>query len=159
MINHDLHRIEVKITLFSNKTKVIQINTVVEINPHIIQLIILHQMMRNFIIKIINDSIQANDHALTVLINQTFSNHTFVMSKRDTQEIIQHHTIKFFNHKTQSIQNLTNQLKCITKFYYRNTYNNMKKKTKNQFTNFSKLPNAAESLQMTMNPNLMGLMG
>ena len=28
--------------------------------------------------------------------------------------------------------------------------------TKNQFTNFSQIPNAAESLQMTMNPYLMG---
>ena len=28
--------------------------------------------------------------------------------------------------------------------------------TKNQFSNFSQMPNAAESLQMTMNPYLMG---
>ena len=28
--------------------------------------------------------------------------------------------------------------------------------TKSQFTNFSQTPNAAESLQMTMNPYLMG---
>ena len=28
--------------------------------------------------------------------------------------------------------------------------------TKNQLTNFSQIPNAAESLQMTMNPYLMG---
>ena len=28
--------------------------------------------------------------------------------------------------------------------------------TKNQLTNFSQMPNAAESLQMTMNPYLMG---
>ena len=28
--------------------------------------------------------------------------------------------------------------------------------TKNQFTNFSQITNAAESLQMTMNPYLMG---
>ena len=29
-------------------------------------------------------------------------------------------------------------------------------KTKNQLTNFSQMPNAAESLQMTVNPCLMG---
>ena len=40
--------------------------------------------------QIINDFIQAKYLALTVLINQIFSNHTHEMNKYDNLEIIQH---------------------------------------------------------------------
>ena len=41
------------------------------------------------------------------------------------RNIIQYHTIIFFNQKTQSIHNLTNQLKCLTKSHCHILYNNM----------------------------------
>ena len=126
MINHDLHKIKVKITHFFNITKIIQIDTILEINLLIRQLNIFHQMMKNFIIKIINDFIQTKDLVLKIVINQIFLNHTHEMIKYDNQKILQHHTIIFFNHKTQSIHNLTNQLKCITKAHCHVIYNNMK---------------------------------
>ena len=74
MINHDLHRNKVKIPHFFNKTKIIQIDIIPEINLLITRLIIIQQMMKNTIIKIINDVIQAKDLVLTVLTNQIFSN-------------------------------------------------------------------------------------
>ena len=61
--------------------KIIQINTIPEINLIIIQQIIFHQMMKNTIIKIINVFIQAKDLVLTVLTRQIFSNHTHEMNK------------------------------------------------------------------------------
>ena len=54
---------------FFQQKNIIQTDNILEINPLFIQLIIFHQMMRNIIIKIINDSIQAKDLALTALIN------------------------------------------------------------------------------------------
>ena len=130
MINHDLYTIKVKITHFFIKTKNTK-NTILQINPLIIQLIILHQKMRNIIMRIINDSIQTKELTLTTLMNQIFSHHIPKMNKHDNQEIIQHHTIKFFNHRFQSIHNLINQLKCITKLRCRNIYNIMKKQKDN----------------------------
>ena len=55
MIIHKLHKIEVKIIHFFNKTKLIQIDINPEINLLTIQLIIFHQMMKKIIIKIFND--------------------------------------------------------------------------------------------------------
>ena len=126
MTNHDLHKIKKKITHFFNKTKRIQIDTILEINLLIRQLNNFHQMMKNFIIKIINDFIQTKYLVLTIVINQIFLNHTHEMNKYDNLEILQPHTIIFFNHKTQSMHNLTNQLKCITKSHCHVIYNNMK---------------------------------
>ena len=126
MTIHDLHKIEVKMIHFFNKTKIIQIDTISETNLLIIQLKIFYQMMRKIIIKIVNNFFQTKDPVLTALINQIFSNHIHEMNKYDNLELIQHHTILFFNHKTQSIHNSTNQLKCITKFCCRIFYNNMK---------------------------------
>ena len=63
--------IKEKITHFFNKIKITQIDTILEINHLIIQLIIFHQIMKNFIIKIINNFISAKDFVLTVVINQT----------------------------------------------------------------------------------------
>ena len=71
------------------------------------------------------------------------------MSRHDNQEIIQRRTIIFFNHKTQSMQNPTNQLKWIE-------YLQQHEKTKSQLTNLSQILNAAASLQMTMSLYLMG---
>ena len=111
---------------FSQQIKIIQIDIILQINLLIIQLImIFHQMMRNIIIEIIYDLIEAKDLVLTVLINQIFSNHTSEMNKYHNLEIIQYHTIIFFNHRTQSIPNPTNQLKCITKSHCHIIDNNM----------------------------------
>ena len=148
-INHDLHKIKLNITHFFNKIKITETNTIIQINPLIIQLIIPHQKTRNLIIKIINDSLQINYFTLTTLINQIILNHIHEMSRHDNQEIIQRRTIIFFNHKTQSMHNLTNQLKWIE-------YLQQHEKTKSQITNLSQIPNAAASLQMTMNLYLMG---
>ena len=126
MINHDPHKNQVKITHFFNKIKVIRIDTIPDFNLIFIQKAFFHQMMRNTIIKIINDFIQAKDLVLTVLSNQIFSNHTHEMSKYDNLELIQHLTTTIFNNKTQLLHNLTNQLKCITKFLSHIIYNNMK---------------------------------
>ena len=52
-----------------------QINTIPEVNLIIIKQIIFHQLMKNTIIKIINDFIQAKDLFLTVLTNQILLNH------------------------------------------------------------------------------------
>ena len=124
MTNHNLHTIEVKITHSFIKTKIIQIDTILEINPLIIQLNIFHEMTRNIIIKIINDSIQAKDLVLTAVINQILLNHIHEMNKYDNIEIII--LIIIFNHKIQSTHNLTNQLKYIRKSHCRIIYNNMK---------------------------------
>ena len=101
-------------------------NTMLQIKPLTIQLIILHEKMRTIIIKIIIVMIQTKDLTLITLINQIFSNNIQEMNKHDSQEIIQDHSIIFFKPKTQSIRNLTNQLKCITKIHCRITYNNLK---------------------------------
>ena len=61
------------------------------------------------------DFIRVKDLLLTTLTNQMFSNHTHEMNKYNNLEIIQHLTKIIFINKTQSIHNLSNQLKCITK--------------------------------------------
>ena len=120
MINHDLNNHD-KITQFFNfvKIKITQVNTIIQINNLMIQLIILHKKMKKIIIKIINDFIKTKDLTVTTLINEIFPKHIKKLNKQDYQEIIHHHTILFFNHKTQSKHNSTNQLKCITKFHCR----------------------------------------
>ena len=112
--------------LLFQQQKIIQLDTIPEINLIIIQPIIFHQMMKNTIIKIINDFIQAKDLVLRKLTNQIFSKHTHEMNKYDNLEIIQHLTRIIFNNKTQLIHNHTNQLKCITKYHCHIVYNNMK---------------------------------
>ena len=82
-------------------------------------------MMRNIIIKIINGFIQAKNLVPTVITNQIISNHTHEMSKNDNLELIQHLSTKIFNNKTQLIHNLTNRIKCITKFHCHIFYNYM----------------------------------
>ena len=72
-----------------------------KINLLIIQLIIIHQMMENTIIKIINDFIQAKDLVLRILTNQMFSNHTHEMNKNGNLEVTQYLTTIIFNNKTQ----------------------------------------------------------
>ena len=95
---------------FSKKI-IIQINTIPEINLIIMHKIISHQMMKNTLIKIISDFIQAKDLALTVLTNQIFSNHTHETNKYDNLEITQHLTTINFNNKTLLTHTQTNQLK------------------------------------------------
>ena len=128
MINHDPHKKKVEIIhLFLKKNlKKIQIITIPEINLIIKRKFISHQMMKNTIIKIISDFIQAKDLVLTVLTNQIFSNHTHETNKYDNLEITQHLTTIIFNNKTQLTHNHTNQLKCITKIHCHIIYNNMK---------------------------------
>ena len=126
MINHDPHKNKVEITHFFKKVKIIQINTIPEINLIIMHKIISHQMMKKTIVKIISVFIQAKDLVLTVLTNQIFSNHTHETNKYDNLEITQHLTTIIFNNKTHLTHNHTNQLKCITKFHCHIIYNNMK---------------------------------
>ena len=80
MINHNPHKNKVKITHFFNNEKIIQIDTIPGINLIIIQQIIFRQKMTNTIIKIIKKLFQAKDLVLTVLTNQTLSNHTHEMN-------------------------------------------------------------------------------
>ena len=128
MCNHDPHKNKVKkkITHFFNKIKIIQIDTIPEINLLIIQLIIFHQIMKNALIEIINNFIQAKDLVLIILTNQIFSNHIHKTNKYNNLEIIQHFTTINFNNKIQSKHNLTNQLKSITTFHSHINYNNVK---------------------------------
>ena len=101
LISYDLHKIAVKITHFFQQNKTSTSKNLLEIDLLFTQLIILHQTMRNVIIKITNASIQAKDLVLTALINQIFSNHTHEKNKYDNLEKIQHHPKIFINHKTQ----------------------------------------------------------
>ena len=97
MINHNPHKNKVEITHFFNKTKIIQTNTIPEINLNIIHKINFHQMMKNTIIKTISNFTQAKNLVLTVLTNDTHE-----MNKYDNLEKIQHLTTIFFlNNKTQ----------------------------------------------------------
>ena len=70
MINQDPHKKKVKITRFFNKIKKpYQKSTYYYTTNYF------HQKMKNTIIKIINDFIQAKDLVLTEMTNQVFSNH------------------------------------------------------------------------------------
>ena len=80
---------------FLSNIKIIKIDTILKINLHIIQLIIFHQMMKNIIMKIINNFIQTKDLVLTLLTNQIFLNNTHEMNKHDNLEITQDLTKKF----------------------------------------------------------------
>ena len=115
-----------EILLFFNKIKIIQTNTIPETNLIFMHKVIFHQMMKNTIIKIINDFTQAKDLVLTVLANQIFSNHTHETNNYDHLEIIQHLRKTIFKNEIQLTHNHTNQLKSITKFYCHIIYNNMK---------------------------------
>ena len=126
MINHDPHKNKVEIIHFLNKLKIIEINTIPKLNLIIMLKSCLHQMMKNIITKIINDTTQTKDLVLTVLINQIFLNHLHEMNKYDNLEILQHFTTIIFNNKIQSTPNHTNHFKCITKSHCHIIYNNMK---------------------------------
>ena len=93
---------------FFQKRKTIHLNTIPENNLIIMHKIFSHQMMKNTIIKIISDFIQAKDLILTVLTNQIFWNHTHETNKYDNLEITQHLTTVFFKQQnpvnTQSYQ-------------------------------------------------------
>ena len=80
MINHDPHKQSENYPFLEQK-KIIQVDIILKINLLNKQLIIIHQMMKNTIIKIIRDFIQAKGLALTFLTNQIFSNHTHEMNK------------------------------------------------------------------------------
>ena len=95
---------------FFQQQKIMQINTIPEINLIIIKEIIFNQMMKKTIIKIINDFIQAKELFLTVLTNQIPSNHTNEMKKHDNLKTIQQLTKTIFYNKTQLIHNLTNSM-------------------------------------------------
>ena len=71
---------------------------------------------------------------------------------------------KYQNHASQN-NNFHSQNPAVTDYYQPTQIQNEIQLpyylqqhgiTKNQLTNFSQMPNAAESLQMTMNPYLMG---
>ena len=76
MINNDPHKNKMEITHFFNKIKIIQINTMPEINLIIMHKIIFYQMMKSTITEIISGFTKAKDLVLTVLTNQIFSNQT-----------------------------------------------------------------------------------
>ena len=132
---------------FFQQNKINTKNTMPEINLIIIHQIIFQQMMKNTIIKIINDFIQAKDLVLKVLTNQIISNQTHEMKKHDNLEIIHYLTTTIFNNKTQLTHNHTNQPTNHneTSLPY---YLQQHEITKTQLTNFSQMPHAAESLQM-----------
>ena len=84
-----------------------------------------------------------------------FWNHIHKNNICDNLDQLKHLKLKIFIHKTQLVHILINQRKSELKSRYPITYNNMKKQRVN-LQIFSQVPNAAESLQMTMNPYLMG---
>ena len=132
-----------------------QVNTILKINLINAHKIIFHQTMMNTIIRIINVFPETKDLILTVLIHQIFSNHTHEMNKLDNLELTQQLTIKTFNNQnpvnTHSYHP-TQMHNEISLPYYLQQH----EITKSQLTNFSQMPQAVESLQMTMNPYLMG---
>ena len=97
MINHDPYKNKVETIHFFSNIKIIQINTIPEINLIFMHKINFHQMRKKTIIKIISDFIQAKDLLLTVLTKEIFSNHTYETNKYDNLEIIQHLTTIIFN--------------------------------------------------------------
>ena len=152
MINHDPHKNKVEITHFFNKIKLTQINFIPKINLIIMHKNNFHQMMKNTITKIINDFTQANDLALMVLTNQIFLNLTHATEKYDNPEKIHHLTkINLINIIQLSYQP-TQMHNEIPLPYYLQQHEIIK----SQQTNFSQMPHAAEPLQMTTNPYLMG---
>ena len=93
---------------------------------------------------------------MTIIINQIFLHHT---RKKTTPMNIQNQP------STQSYQPVQSQNPAIMHSYQPTQmqkeiplpyYSQQNEITQNQLTNFSQMPNAAESLQMTMNPYLMG---
>ena len=93
--------------------------------------------------------LKTKDPILITYINQIFLNHIHKNNIRNNLDQITHLKIKNFIHKIQLIQIIINQHKCKMKSYYLFTYNNMKSHKVN-LKIFSQMPNAAESLQMTM---------
>ena len=114
--------------------------------------------MKIFMTKIINNFFKTIDSTLITYINHIFLNHIHENNIRDNLDQITHLKIIMFIHKIQLKQIIINQHKCKMKCHYLNTYNNMKTQKHNNMStyNFPQTPNAGESLQMTMNPYLMG---
>ena len=117
------------------------------------------QKINNSIIKITNDPIQINNTQIGTLINQIlfinqiFSNHIHETNKHGKQDISQRHTPYNNNFQSKNLvhtQNYqpTQMLNEILLPHYLQQH----EITKTQSTNFSQIPNAAESLQMTLNP-------
>ena len=137
--------------LFFQQNKIIKRDTILEINTLIIQLIIFHLMMKNTIIKLMKNFIQAEDS-----IDQP---DIFEPCPRDGQILQLRNNPRSYNNnfqpqnlvKTQSYQPTKMHNEIPLPYYL--PQHEIKK---SQLTNFSQMPNAAESLQMTMNPYLMG---
>ena len=110
--------------------KTMQKNTIPKINLINTHKINFHQTMMNTIIRIINNFPQIQDLVLTVLINHNFQEQNPV--------------------NTNSYQPTQMQNEIPLPYYLQHEV------TKSQLTKFSQMPHAAESLQMTMNPYLMG---
>ena len=113
--------------------------------------------MKITIVKISNDSVPMtlNRTINRILINQIFSTHIYETNKHDKQDITQHHIIITFvakSYKTQNYQPTQMQNEISFPCYLQK----QTEITKTQLTKLSQIPNAAESLQMTMNPYLMG---
>ena len=135
---------------FSNKTKIIQTDTSLKVNLLIIQLNLFHQMMRKIIIKIINASIQTKDIVLIALINQIFLSHEQIRQPRAYPTSNNYIFRKQNPVNTQSYQPNQTHNENLLPYYLQ-----QHEITKNQRV-FFQIPKAAESLQMTMNPYLMG---
>ena len=109
--------------------------------------------MKITIVKINNYLVQISKTKHGIMINQIllltqiFSNHKLETIKHDKQDIIQHHKIITF--KILKKHKYINQVKCKMKTHYHIIY---KRINKNTTWNFSQIPNAAELLQMTLNP-------
>ena len=83
-----------------------------------------------------------------------FKPYTRNEQSRQTRHILTSYTNKFQSQNpvnTESYQPTYMQNEIPLTYYL-----HQPEKTKTQLTNFSQIPNAAESLQMTMNPYLMG---
>ena len=115
--------------------------------------------MKNIIIKI-NDLAQIIIRITETSINQIlsikqiFSNHIHETNKRQTRHHLNSYNNNFQSQNPVNTQNYqpTQMQNEISLPYYLQQH----EITKTQLTNFSQIPNAAESLLMTMNPYLMG---
>ena len=110
--------------------------------------------MRNIITKITNNFTKSRDLVLTTLINQIILYHIRKKNKYKNLEQFQHPKQKFSIKKAKKTQSYqpTQMHNEISLPYYLEQH----ERTKSQLTNFSQMLNAAESLQITMNPYLMG---
>ena len=121
-------------------------------------MIITNQIFLHYILKNIGHKDHDNLNHLEI---QKFTHKTQQMYNIHNKCIyktnLTHNLFNQYNHKIQCQCILINQLKCKMKYRFHITFSNTKQQKLNfQIFRKCQMPNAAESLQMTVNPYLMG---